>query len=185
VHAVRSDRIPPGRLTLGIGAGGTRQGALAMMADAAARLRAEIGARVLLGALGPRMRRLAAEAADGALLSWLTPEIAAEQAARAHRANADAHVALYVRTAVDPAASDRLAVEVDRYGSAPAYAANFARLGITAAETVLAPGALERRLGAYRDAVDEVVLRAIPVDDTVDAHLRFIDEVAEILPLAR
>lgn len=166
--------LPPGRLVLGIGAGARSVGALDLVADAAAALRAGTTARVVVGALGPRMRRTGAEASDGLLLSWLTPEVAARQAAEAHAAHPGAHVALYVRTASDPAARGRLEEEARRYAGYPAYAANFARLGIDADETTLGPGGANTRLGTYRDAVDEVVLRAIVAEETLKAYERFV-----------
>jgi alkanesulfonate monooxygenase SsuD/methylene tetrahydromethanopterin reductase-like flavin-dependent oxidoreductase (luciferase family) len=168
--------LPQHRLVLGIGSGGTRAGALALVRAGVATLREATTARVLVGALGPRMRALAAAEADGPLLSWLTPDAAAQQAAEARAAGSSA--SLYVRTALDDAAAARLEDEVARYGSAPAYAANLARLGITAGDTVLAPGTFADGIRRYRDAVDEVVLRAIvPADDEAD-YLRFIEEAA-------
>ncbi|MFE5407866.1 LLM class flavin-dependent oxidoreductase [Microbacterium sp. NPDC056569] len=172
--------LPADRLVLGIGSGQLRTGAVGGVTDAATALRDRTGARVVVGALGPRMRRAGAEASDGLLLSWLTPGVAAEQAARARGITPETHVALYVRTAVDPAAVAVLEQETARYAGYPAYAANFARLDIDAADTVIRPGGeLPDRIAAYRDSVDEVVLRAITASGTVDEHLRFIDTVAE------
>jgi alkanesulfonate monooxygenase SsuD/methylene tetrahydromethanopterin reductase-like flavin-dependent oxidoreductase (luciferase family) len=176
--AVRDGGIPQERLTVGIGAGGRRQGALAMVRDAAIELRSTLSARVLVGALGPRMRRLAANDADGPLLSWLTPAVARDEAAEAHAIAAD-HVALYVRTALDPAASTRLAEEADRYGGYPAYAANFARLGIGPRDTVMDAATFDALLPAYRAAVDEVVIRAIPATDDLEAYVRFAGSLAD------
>jgi hypothetical protein len=150
----------------------------------ASRLRAETSARVMIGALGPRMRRLAVTAADGPLLSWLTPDAAAAQARGAHAVAPRAHVALYVRTALDAAAIPRLEAEAERYGSFPAYAANFARLGLTPRDTVIAPDDAAARMGRYRAAVDEVVLRAVTADDRLETLMRFVDRAAG-LALAR
>ncbi|MDR7190915.1 alkanesulfonate monooxygenase SsuD/methylene tetrahydromethanopterin reductase-like flavin-dependent oxidoreductase (luciferase family) [Microbacterium sp. BE35] len=169
--------IPADRLMLGIGSGQLRSGAVESVTDAATALRARTEARVVVGALGPRMRRAGAEASDGLLLSWLTPKIAAEQARRAHERAGAAHVALYVRTAADPAATAALDEEARRYTGYPAYAANFARLGVEAADTVIRPVALRDRIAAYRAAADEVVLRAITASGSLDEHLRFIDAV--------
>jgi len=169
--------LPLDRLVLGIGAGGIRVGALDRVRDAAVSLRAGTTARVVVGALGPKMRRLGVEAADGLLLSWLTPDMAAEQAAHAHGVDPATHVALYVRAATDPEAASRLHEEAARYGSYPAYAANFAHLGITAAETIIEPGAGPARIDAYRAGVDEVVLRAITTGDLPEDYIRFIDAV--------
>jgi len=174
VEAVRG--LPQDRVVLCVGSGGARAGALALVRDAAAELRAATSARILVGALGPRMRALAASDADGPLLSWLTPDIAAAQAAEARAAGGAA--VLYVRTAPEPDAQERLAGEAARYASYPNYAANFARLGIAAADTVLGPDAFAAGLARYRAAVDEVVLRAITPTDDVDAYLRFIAQAA-------
>ncbi|MFB7893760.1 LLM class flavin-dependent oxidoreductase [Microbacterium sp. NPDC056044] len=167
------------RLVLGIGAGQLRSGAIESVTDAATALRARTEARVVVGALGPRMRRAGAEASDGLLLSWLTPGVAAEQAARARLAAPSAHVALYVRTATDPAAVAALEEEAARYARYPVYAANFARLDLRAGDTLIRPGELQDRIAAYRVAVDEVVLRVITASGGADDHLRFIDAVAE------
>lgn len=174
--AVRA--LPQDRLVLGIGSGGVRSGALALMRDAVGRLREVTSARVLIGALGPRMRRLGAAEADGVLLSWLTPEAATAQAGEARAVGADAHVALYVRAALDPDAVQRLEEEAGRYGAIPQYKANFERLGIAPGATVLRPDDFGSGIRDYRSAVDEVVLRAIVPEDDVDAYARFIETAA-------
>ncbi|WP_214466513.1 LLM class flavin-dependent oxidoreductase [Microbacterium flavescens] len=174
---VSSLGLPEDRLVLGIGSGGRGEGALARVTDAAAALRSATAARVVVGALGPKMRRLGAEASDGLLLSWLTPEIAARQAEEGHALAPAVHVAVYVRSALDPAALPRLDRETAAYASYPAYAANFERLGIAAADTTVGPGQRER-LSAYRAAADEVVLRAITAGEQAEDYLRFIEAVA-------
>ena len=125
------------------------------------------------------VRRRGTADADGLLLSWLTPTAAAAQAADAHAAAPDAHVAVYVRTSVHPDADARLAAETARYAGFPNYAAHFARLGIDPAATVIdSTTDLRAALEAYENSVDEVVLRAItPTDDTAD-YLGFVDAVA-------
>lgn len=176
-----ASRLPADRLVLGIGSGQLRVGAVERVTDAATSLRERTGARVVVGALGPRMRRAGAAASDGLLLSWLTPEVAGEQADAAHDAAPRAQVALYVRTAAEAAAVAALDEEAERYASYPAYAANFARLGVGARDTLIRPGELSERIPAYRRAVDEVVLRAITASGGLDDHLRFVDAVAEAL----
>jgi hypothetical protein len=37
------------------------------------------------------------------------------------------------------------------------------------------------RIGSYREAVDEIVLRVIVADDSVDAYLRFVDAAAALI----
>lgn len=178
--------LPEERLVLGIGSGAGAAGALGRVESGAAALRSgptqhdddSERARVIVGALGPRMRRLGAAASDGLLLSWLTPAQARAQGEEAHEVAPSAHVALYVRAATDAAAAGRLDAETERYAGYPAYAANFARLGIAARDTVIRPGAVDEGVAAYRAAADEVVLRAITADETLDGYLRFIDAVA-------
>jgi alkanesulfonate monooxygenase SsuD/methylene tetrahydromethanopterin reductase-like flavin-dependent oxidoreductase (luciferase family) len=175
--------LPQERLVLGIGSGAAKNGALAMVRDAAAALRGQVSARVIVGALGPRMRRLAVEHSDGVLLTWLTPSAAREQAVEARAAASGAHVVLYVRTALDPGAGHRLDVESARYAAIPSYAANFIRQGATASETVMDAGIgpIEARLDDYRAAVDEVVLRAITPTDSVEDCLSFIRAAGALL----
>ena len=83
-----------------------------------------------------------------------------------------------MRTALDPAARSRLEEETDRYAGFPNYAANFARLDIAAADTVLTPDGFATGIRDYRDAVDEVVLRAITPGDDVADYAAFIEQAA-------
>ena len=64
--------LPVDRTTIGIGSGGAPH-PLALVRDGIATLREATEAAIVVGALGPRMRRLAAEQADGVLYNWLTP----------------------------------------------------------------------------------------------------------------
>jgi hypothetical protein len=130
------------------------------------------------------MRHLAAEQADGVLLNWVTPGVAAAQAEE-QRATAGARatrVVTYARTIVEEAARARLEAEVGGYAAAPKYAANFARLGIDPFATVLPqPGDDGIRSGAaaYTAAVDELVLRVITPTDDVPAYLDFVRLAAD------
>lgn len=175
---VRRLGLPRERLVLGIGSGSVRRGALARVGRAATMLRGERPARTVVGALGPKMRRLAAEASDGVLLSWLTPDAAAAQAAEAHAVAPSTHVALYVRAAADAAALPRLETEADRYAGYPQYAANLARLGVRAGETVIRPDDFADGIRRHREGVDELVLRAIVAAETVAAYEGFVQAVA-------
>ena len=180
---VEAARLPQDRLVLGIGSGQAKNGVLDLVRDAGGELRAALAAPVLVGALGPKMRRLAVEETDGVLLSWLTPDAGRAQAAQARRLRPDTHVALYVRTTLDPAAHERLRAETARYAGFPSYAANFARLGIDPDDTVLdaATHDLATRLSEYRRGVDEVVLRAITVGDGFEDYRRFIEGARQLL----
>lgn len=181
---LRRSGVPEERLTLGIGSGQLRRGAVEAVGEAIRALRDGTAAALVVGALGPRMRRLAAEHADGALLSWLPPEAAFTQAAELRRIGSDTQgelprVALYARTIVDERARPVLEREAAQYASYPAYAANFARLGIDAMDTVLPQdGDLAAGIAAYASAVDEVVLRAITPTGSLDDLLAFVDAAA-------
>jgi len=174
--------LPRERLDLGVGPG-SAPSPVPRVAAALAALH-PLGAKLWVGALGPRMRRLAAEQADGLLLNWLTPDDAAEAAALA-RSQAQAAgrprptVALYVRTAVDPAAAEELAQEAARYGRVPAYARNFERLGMQASDAAIGPGDDARsRLAEYEQAVDEVVVRLVlPGEPRLEDARRILDAV--------
>jgi len=176
VSALQAADLPVDRLTVGIGSGSARTHQLALVEQGIAALRAGVpGAQVVVGALGPRMRGLATSVGDGQLLNWLTPDAAAAQR------DSGSRTILYVRTALDAAASPRLLAEADAYAGYPAYAANFARLGFSARDTVITSGADAARVRAYRDAVDEVVLRAIVERDDPEHYLDFIRSAATLI----
>ncbi|WP_375387261.1 LLM class flavin-dependent oxidoreductase [uncultured Amnibacterium sp.] len=188
VADLRRTGVREARLTLGIGSGQLRSGAVDAVAAAVAVLRAETRAAVVVGALGPRMRRLGAEHADGVLLSWLPPDVAGEQAAELREAGRQAQgerprISLYARAIVDEAARPVLEREAAQYASYPAYAAHFARLGVDALDTVLPRGDEDLAAGvaAYRGAVDELVLRAITPTGSLDDLLAFVDRAAALL----
>jgi alkanesulfonate monooxygenase SsuD/methylene tetrahydromethanopterin reductase-like flavin-dependent oxidoreductase (luciferase family) len=176
----RADGLPEDRLMLGIGSGQASGPVLAAVRNAVDTLRGRTGAGIVVGALGPKMRALAAEAADGMLLKWLPVQAAAAQSAEAHASAPGAHVALYVRTALGEDGMPRLRTEAERYGRAPKYAANFARLGVEAIDTVITPTTAPDMLAAYRSAVDEVVLRAMVASDGLEAYLRFVASAGEL-----
>lgn len=174
VSEVARFALPTERLVLGVGSGARRgPGVLAAVRDELAELRAATDASIVLAALGPGMRRLAAESSDGPLLSWLTPETAAAIDAGLP----PTRTVLYARTTADAAARPRLEDEAARYAGIPHYAAHFAREGFGAMDTVVVDGDRER-IGAYREAVDELVLRAIVAEERLDDYLRFT-ELAE------
>lgn len=181
---IRSTGLPEARLTIGIGSGAVKAGALARVREAAAALREGSAAAVVVGALGPRMRALGAEASDGVLLNWVTPGDAAQQAREIRAAHVPApRVLVYARTIVDQAARPALEDEAARYGSIGAYAANFARMGVRPIETTLPPadGDLAAGIRDYLAGVDELVLRAVTPTGSVDDLLRFVETAAQLL----
>ena len=174
VEGVRAHALPQDRLLLGVGSPNPRS--LARVREGVAALRAELGTRLVVAALGPRMCRLAGEVADGVLFNWLTPEHARRSAEWVREGAAAAgrpvpRLYAYVRLAVGAAALARLRQEGDRYAGIPAYADHFARMGVKPLETAIAaqgPEAIAPALTRWRGAVDEVVLRAVPAQDTVE-----------------
>lgn len=179
--AVRSTDVPESRLTIGIGSGAARAGALGRVRDAVGVLRDGTRAAVVVGALGPRMRALGAEVADGVLLNWVTPRDAAAQARELRAVRSPApRVLVYTRTVVDDAARPALEAEAARYGSIGAYAANFARMGVRPIDATLpVPGEdLGSGVRRYLEGVDELVLRAVTPSGSVDELLPFVAAAA-------
>ncbi|MDQ1084498.1 MULTISPECIES: LLM class flavin-dependent oxidoreductase [Microbacterium] len=171
--------VPLDRLMLGIGSGAAKEGELRRVREAIDVLHAAGLPRVLVGALGPKMRRTGAENAEGVLLNWVPPTEALAQAAALHAITPDTHVAVYVRTAIVSAARSRLDAETARYASFPNYAANFERMGVDAADTTIRDVTkLADALEAYTAAADEVVLRAIVPEDTVELYIDFARRTA-------
>ncbi len=173
--------LPLDRVTLGIGSGAGRSGVLDRVRAGVEELRAAIEIPIVVGALGPAMRELAARTADGALLSWLRPQDARTAMAELRRDAAGRSVrgVLYVRATVSADARETLEREAAQYASYPNYAAHFARTGATAIETTIDGAAdLAAQVESYTDEVDDVVLRAITAGSTERELLAFIDEVA-------
>jgi len=170
------DGIPAERLALGIGSGRAAK-PLGLVEEGLAALRDATLAQLIVGALGPRMRRLAAEHGDGALFNWLTPAAAAATTDELHEAAKGREVRgiLYTRTTVDAAARPVLEREAASYESFPAYAANFARLGFGAMEATIGDAAA---VAAYDGAPDELVLRAITPSNSLDELERFVETTA-------
>ena len=162
--------LPVDRLSVGIGTGAAKHG-LALVEQSVAELRAGTGAAIIVGALGPRMRALAARVGDGVLLNWLTPEAAAAQRSALVE---PVTTILYARTALDPDALPALEAEAARYGSYPAYAANFERIGASPLQTTITDRAGIRR---YLGAVDELVLRVVTREQTLGAYEEFLRAV--------
>ena len=95
---------------------------------------------IWIAALGPRAMRLTGAVGDGVLLNWCTPERVArarveldEGAAAAGREPAEVSVGVYVRACVyadADAASLAVRTAAGQYASYPAYARQFARMGL-------------------------------------------------------
>ena len=182
LNSLRRTGLDQGRLTLGVGSS-RRPNPLTRVRQACEQLGAETEATVVVGALGPKMLRLAGETADGVLLNWLTPNyvapsadqvIEAAQAAGRPRPRIDG----YVRCVLGPEALQRLQTEADRYTVIPSYGAHFARMQVRAIDTAvvgLQPEAIQRGLAAYDGKLDEIVLRAIVGEETIENYLALLE----------
>ena len=184
VHGVRDQRLPLPRLLLGVGSPNPKS--LERVRSGVAALRAQLATRIVVAALGPKMCRLAGEVADGVLLNWITPEYARRSADEVRAGAAAARrtpptIFAYVRLALGAAGRARTADEAERYAGIPAYAANFARMGVKPIDTAIAvdrPADVVPALAAWRGAVDEVVLRAVTAHDTTEETLALVRAAA-------
>jgi 5,10-methylenetetrahydromethanopterin reductase len=197
-----------GRAILGLGTGPAAAGALDRLRGLVEAVRALLrgeeveGSRLSLSvpapvpiwisALGPRALRTAGEVADGALLNWCPPE-RVSQARAAIRTAAEASgrdpdgvtVAVYVRASLggdDAAARRALRAAAGEYSSYPAYARQFAEVGLgdeaEAAAAAHRSGRPEEVPAALVDAV------ALPVDpDTARARLEAYRDAGADLPV--
>lgn len=179
--AAQLRELPADRVRLGVGAGASTK-PLGLLERGIGELRAVTAVPILVGALGPRSRALAARIADGILFSWLTPPLAAEAQAQLRRDAAGRPVegVLYARTIATAEAQPALEREAASYAGYPQYAAHFARLGIDPLDTTI--DLREPRASvAFEEAVDEVVLRVITPGRTADEVLRAL-ESADLPP---
>ena len=180
VEGVRANTLPLDRLLLGVGS--PNPGALGRVRTGVAELRAALATKVIVAALGPKMCELAGEVADGVLFNFVTPDHARASAelVRAGARKAGRPVPAlysYVRVALGAASRPRLQDEADRYGKIPAYADNFARMGVKPIDTTImaeTPEALRAAIARWNGVVDELVLRAITPSDTVDETLALV-----------
>src|SRR5712692_811371 len=165
VDGVRQHNLPLDRLLLGIGS--PNPGALERVRDGIAELRANLATRIVIAALGPRMCRLAGEAADGVVLNWLTPEYARVSADWVREGAAAAGrevptVIAYIRVGLGEAARARIKREAANYEGIRAYADHFARMGVPAFDTAIAGdsgGEIQAGLARWDGVVDDVVVR--------------------------
>jgi alkanesulfonate monooxygenase SsuD/methylene tetrahydromethanopterin reductase-like flavin-dependent oxidoreductase (luciferase family) len=184
VHAVRERDLPTDRLVIGIGSSKPPR-PLRRVRDAIRVIKEGLNVPVVVGALGPRMRRLGVQESDGVLLNWLTPDGARAAMADKKRDLAEtgkerAEVGLYIRVALGAPANARLRAEAARYEGIPSYAANFARLGFSAMETAVAAGEPEdvrEGLDAFSGTVDEAVVRAVTGTDALPEYLALLDAI--------
>jgi probable F420-dependent oxidoreductase len=188
------ERDHPGRFVLGLGGahGPDPMGTLRAYLD---RLDATVPAsRRVLATLGPAMQRLARDRAAGALPVLVTPE----QTARMRETlGPDCALAVeqFVVVESDPARARALAHgPLDLLGQAPAYQANFRRMGFAGDDVTQRsdrlvdgliawgePGAIAERLRAHQRAgADQVVVNVIAAGPgpALDDWQAVIDAVA-------
>jgi len=173
--------LPEDRLTIGIGSGGLKAGALAAVERGARDLKRLTAARIVLGGLGPKMVALAVEEADGVLLNWLTPEYAAAQVSARRQSNPAAWLAAYVRVGLTGGGADRVLEEGARYAGYPAYGAHFKRMGVKPEATSAYgdAGAVHATLARFdASGVDESIVRAVAATETLDDYLAVLNAAA-------
>lgn len=174
--------LPEDRLSIGIGSGGLKKGALAAVKQAAEDLSHLTPARVVIGALGPNMVAAAGQASDGVLLNWLPPQYAAvmSQLVRS-QASGPRWVGAYVRVAVAGPGVKRLQDEGARYASYPSYGAHFERMGVLP-DATCAFGTTEdiqsKLVKFDASGIDETVVRAVAASESVDAYLDVLKAAA-------
>lgn len=179
--------LPHDRLTVGVGAGASRQG-LALVREGVESLRGLVQPTVKIdvAALGPRMCRLAGECADGVLLNWLTPGWARRSALIVRDAASNAGrdtptVTGYVRVSMGKTAMPKLQQESARYEQIPGYARHFGRMGVDALGTTVAgddAARLQAGLSPFDNVFDETVVRAITSVDTSSAYMELAEACA-------
>ena len=182
VDQVRQRDLPSDRLIIGIGAN-KPPSPLRTVRQGVDLIHGELpGVPVVVGALGPKMRELGVQKADGILLNWLTPQAAALAMASRNESAPDtaARVALYIRCALGEENHVAIQAEARRYEGFPSYAANFERLGFSAMDAAVQvdnAADLKERLAAFQDVVDDPILRAITAEDTIEAYASLVDAV--------
>lgn len=182
---VRTNHLPLDRLYLGIGSG-SGAGGLERVREGITSLRERLDTSIVIAAMGPKMCRLAGEAADGVLFNWLTPDYAKRSAEWISEAAAVAgrptpRLMAYVRVALGDESRNRLREEAARYEAIPHYAAHFTRMGVSALNTgVASPAsdAIQGGLEAWNGVVDEIVVRAITANDTAEEVVRLVEAAA-------
>jgi len=147
--------------------------------------------KVVLGALGPAMLRLAGEVADGVLLNYL-PATHVEWSVEQVRSGGDAQIYAYVHAGVGDheQALDKARRDLFSYAVVDSYAANFTRAGFgDEVDDIRARHAAGDRAGAlaavsdgFCDAID-IVGDADAVRDRVRAYADAGVDVPVLMPL--
>ncbi|MGH2463556.1 MAG: LLM class flavin-dependent oxidoreductase [Candidatus Limnocylindria bacterium] len=177
---VAAARLAGNRLTVGVGSGSGR--ALAAVRMGVTQLRRLLPEHAIgLAAVGPRMAVLGGAMADVVLLNWAGPRLAWErrlavEAGARGTGRQPPRMAGYVRVAVGPGADEQLAREQARYAG---YGGSYRRViedQVARGESMVGiateePGGVAPALVPYRSALDTVVIRGLPAEDSLDAWL--------------
>ncbi len=146
------------------------------------------GVRLYVGGLGPAMRRLAARAADGAIFTWITPQVLAPLAAELRAAANGRDVAVVARAYVavtDDLAAVRAAVrqEMVEYLSSPPYGRWFAAGGygeeVAGVQAAFARGDRAASLSAVSDRIVDDMLAAGTADEVAARLQEYVDAGAD------
>jgi len=179
VREVEAQHLPQERLTVGIGAR-PGHGALAGMSSAVGSLRRHLDCRIAVGAVGDRMKELAARVADTALLNW-APLAELRRSSTLLRMTSPptrpVFVGAYLRCALMPEGREALQREAKTYGAIPHYARVFARHGIDPSETVITGARLSdlaAKLEVAAGTVDLPIVRALQAAQDLPSIYRLI-----------
>lgn len=177
--------LDPARLWLGVGAGFSKK-PLTQVRESLPDLREKLpNVRLVLAAMGPKMCALAGAEFDGAFFNWMTPDFAAGAREKVEAGAQEAGretppVFGYVRTAVGPDASERLAKEESFYRDLhPGYRNHFDRLAEPEGTVgVAAPDSdnAQSQLASY-EALDTIVVRGL-ASAKVDPMLALAESAA-------
>lgn len=147
--------------------------------------------RIVVGALGPAMLRLAGEVADGVLLNYLPAEHVPWSVEQV-RAGGDADVYAYVHAGVgDPEqARDKARRDLFSYAVVDSYAANFARAGfapeVEAVRAAHAAGDRDGALAAVSDRMCDAIDLVGTHDEVRDRVRAYVDagvDVPVLMPM--
>jgi alkanesulfonate monooxygenase SsuD/methylene tetrahydromethanopterin reductase-like flavin-dependent oxidoreductase (luciferase family) len=162
--------IDPAKLWLGVGAGFNKKPLTAMRESLPELRRLLPDVKLVLAAMGPKMCELGGSAYDGVFFNWMTPTFAAGARQKVEAGATDTNrptppVFGYVRTAVGPDATERLAKEESFYRDLhKGYRDHFDRLaepegtiGVAAEDSDDA----QSQLSAYEGPLDTIVARGL------------------------
>ena len=182
------DRLDPGRVVVGIGAGfSDRPVAAAIEAVHELRgLRSDF--KIALAAMGPQMCRAAGRHADVVLLNWMSPDRINWAVERIKEGEASrskdlppVETASYIRTVVAHEGEKLIAEEAQRYMAMPHYLRHFEAMGANPSSLGVVLNGGTSGLAPYEQVLDEAVVRALPQSPSdVDEILGIAETASKI-----